>query len=258
MIRVVRAFIRQQSQPLFRRAQILHCRLAVGFRHSEARQLPLCNCSSTWPRRPPTILAKQPRRLTLNQPIRGSTVLAANDYEVASPCFYRPARIDSQRPRCRLLLYRSGHRPTTPFASATSIPMTTMILFFMPLTACPAGPEASKRHFLPRRRQFAPMAAAFEEIFCLHLTASQHIFIVVDDDNGDLNASPVAASSSRPPFAIAKPNPTTLLPTPPPSPAAWKDPSIPPASLTSTPWALRRPARDCSPWSMVPPVSPAI
>src|SRR5262249_6259185 len=131
--------------------------------------------------------------LMLNRPVSGTTVLAANDYEIAPSCLTGNGQTATTAGG-RDVVYSFIAPETNDYSFRLSNFNTANdddpVLYV--IDACPAGPKPvtiSNCLAAANRTVFG----SAEEIFCLHLNAGQQVFVVVDDDNPDPQ---ISASSS--------------------------------------------------------------
>jgi hypothetical protein len=119
--------------------------------------------------------------LTLNHPLRGSTVLASNDYQLTANCFTGNGQHVSSGPG-RDVVYSFTAPADNNYSFRVSnfnFRQNDPVLYV--LSDCPTGSKPITNSTCVAAANRA-VAGSVEEIFCLHLTANQHVLVVVDDE----------------------------------------------------------------------------
>jgi hypothetical protein len=142
------------------------------------------------PSPPPNDLCENAVPLTLNQPLRGSTLLASNDYQITASCFSGNGQsIVSANGRDVVYSFTAPIEADYSFRVSNFNPAENDPVLYV-LSACPTGPKPITNMTCVAAANRA-VAASVEEIFCVHLTALQHVLVVVDDDpnNADVTGT---------------------------------------------------------------------
>ena len=119
--------------------------------------------------------------LTVNIPVRGRTTLASNDYQIASSCLVGNGQ------RASIAAGRDvAYSFTAPRSANYSFRLSNYdrnagdpVLYL--IDSCPTGPKPitiSTCRAAANRTFFG----SSEEIYCVHLGAGEHVYLIVDDD----------------------------------------------------------------------------